>query len=66
MTTMTNTPENTQVTDEQAMDHVRGLLDFIGENPDREGLVKTPRRVINAMRDHFDGYNQDPKKFVER
>jgi len=63
-TEMKNT--NSNVTDEQAMAHVKGLLDFIGEDVDREGLVKTPHRVINAMRDHFAGYAQDPRKFLER
>ena len=50
-TEMKNT--NTTISDEQAMAHVKGLLEFIGEDVDREGLVKTPNRVINAMRDHF-------------
>ena len=57
---------NSNVTDEQAMAHVKGHLDFIGEDVDREGLVKTPHRVINAMRDHFSGYAQDPKEFLKR
>lgn len=56
----------TTVTDQQAMEHVKGLLRFIGEDVDREGLVKTPHRVINAMRDHFSGYAQDPKEFLKR
>jgi GTP cyclohydrolase I len=54
------------VTDEQAIAHVKGLLEYIGEDVDREGLHKTPHRVINAMRDHFAGYEQDPRKFLER
>lgn len=53
-------------TDEQAMEHVKGLLEFIGEDVNREGLLKTPHRVINAMRDHFSGYEQDPKEFLKR
>ncbi len=57
---------NNNITDEQAMAHVKGLLEFIGEDVDREGLIKTPLRVINAMRDHFSGYNEDPRKFLER
>lgn len=66
MTTLTNTTETTPVSDEQAMAYVKGLLEFIGEDPEREGLVKTPRRVIDAMRDHFIGYSQDPTTFLER
>ena len=56
----------TTVTDEQAMEHVKGLLEFIGEDVHREGLLKTPHRVVNAMRDHFAGYNQDPREFLQR
>ncbi len=54
------------VTDEQAMAHVRALLQYIGEDPDREGLAKTPKRVIGAMRDHFCGYEEDPAVYLER
>ena len=66
MTTMTKNNVTEQMTDEKAMEHVKGLLEFIGEDVDREGLIKTPHRVINAMRDHFAGYNEDPRKFLER
>jgi len=60
------TMPKTKVTDEQAMEYVKGLLAYIGEDVDREGLVKTPQRVINTMRDHFAGYSQDPKEFLKR
>ncbi len=50
----------------EAMEHVRGLLGFIGEDPDREGLKGTPRRVIDAMRDHYRGYREDPASYLSR
>lgn len=50
----------------QAMEHVRGLLTFIGEDPDREGLLETPRRVIGAMQDHFRGYHEDPLSYLNK
>jgi len=53
-------------TDRAAMAHVRGLLQYIGENPDREGLRDTPKRVIGAMMDHFKGYREDPAEFLAR
>jgi GTP cyclohydrolase IA len=53
-------------TDRAAMAHVRGLLHYIGENPDREGLRDTPKRVIGAMMDHFKGYREDPAEFLGR
>ncbi|MFG0329074.1 MAG: GTP cyclohydrolase I FolE [Phycisphaerales bacterium] len=48
------------------MGHVRELLRFIGEDPDREGLLDTPKRVIKAMADHFRGYQEDPAKYLKR
>jgi GTP cyclohydrolase IA len=52
--------------DTEAMKHVRGLLTFIGEDPDREGLVETPERVIKAMQEHFAGYAIDPRQFLTK
>lgn len=49
-----------------AMEHVRGLLRYIGEDPDREGLVETPWRVIRAMDDHFRGYAEDPRAYLSK
>lgn len=49
-----------------AMAHVRGLLQYIGEDPDREGLRDTPRRVIGAMQDHFRGYQEDPLSYLAK
>ncbi len=52
--------------DKTAMEHVRGLLQYIGEDPDREGLIETPRRVIGAMQDHFRGYTEDPLSYLSK
>jgi len=41
-------------------------LRFIGEDPDREGLLDTPKRVVKAMLDQFSGYAEDPKKELDR
>lgn len=41
-------------------DHVRALLRTIGEDPDREGLVKTPERVTRALKFLTKGYSEDP------
>jgi len=62
----TPNPDATSPEDQAAMDHVRGLLRFIGENPEREGLRDTPKRVAAAMRDHFDGYHHDPIKILSK
>lgn len=50
----------------KAMDHVRSLLSFIGEDPNREGLIDTPKRVVKAMHEHFRGYNMDPAEALAR
>ncbi len=52
--------------DQRAMEHVRGLLQYIGEDPDREGLLRTPQRVIASLTEQFRGYNEDPRKLLSR
>ena len=47
-------------TKEQAEAAVRVLLQWIGENPDRRGLLRTPARVVRAFQDWFQGYAVDP------
>ncbi|MGQ2908547.1 MAG: GTP cyclohydrolase I FolE [Aliihoeflea sp.] len=56
-TTLEQQPRPTQVEVEAA---VRVLLRWTGDNPDREGLVDTPKRVAKAYREMFSGYDQDP------
>ena len=41
------------------------LLKFVGENPDREGLRKTPQRVLRALKELTSGYHEDPAKILE-
>lgn len=50
----------------QAEESVRTLLLWAGEDPQREGLVDTPRRVVKAYEDWFSGYGSDPMTFLER
>ena len=49
-----------------AMRHVQGLLAHIGEDPNREGLLETPQRVIKAMQEHFAGYREDPASHLAK
>ena len=51
-------------------DHIRKLLEIIGEDPDGPGLIETPKRVLKAYDEWFAGYSQDPfgvlkKQFVQ-
>jgi len=50
----------------EGMKHVRGLLEYIGEDVDREGLLETPARVLAAMHEHFSGYKEDPRDHLEK
>src|ERR1700723_329582 len=45
---------------------VRTLLRWAGEDPNREGLRETPKRVVNAYRDWFSGYESDPADYLRR
>jgi GTP cyclohydrolase IA len=51
---------------EEAEAAVRILLRWAGDDPDREGLRDTPRRVVNAYTEWFAGYREDPEAFLER
>jgi GTP cyclohydrolase IA len=51
---------------EAAEDAVRTLLRWAGEDPAREGLLDTPKRVVKAYRDWFSGYAQDPREYLAR
>ena len=39
------------------------IIKWIGENPTREGLASTPKRLIKAYKEYFKGYSEDPKKY---
>ena len=54
------------VTREQAESAVRTLIQWAGDDPDREGMLDTPKRVANAYKDWFSGYNEDPNDFLNR
>ena len=50
--------------DSRAMDSIKWLLYFIGDDPNREGLKDTPLRIINSWRELFAGYKQDPIQVI--
>jgi GTP cyclohydrolase I len=54
------------VTRDEAEDAVRTLLRWAGEDPKREGLRETPKRVVNAYRDWYSGYAVDPRDYLQR
>lgn len=61
---MTN--KRKKVSQAAAEEAVRTLLAWAGENPAREGLIDTPKRVVEAYRDWFSGYAIDPREYLGR
>ena len=55
-----------QVSDEKAQEAIRTIIQWIGENPDREGLLSTPKRVIKAFKEYFRGYDQNPNEYLSK
>jgi GTP cyclohydrolase I len=58
--------ERSSASRREAEDAVRSLLRWAGEDPDREGLRETPKRVADAYRDWFSGYGLDPAAYLRR
>jgi GTP cyclohydrolase I len=56
-------PRPTRSEAEQA---VRTLLAYVGDNPDREGLLDTPKRVVSAYEELYSGYREDPVEVLDR
>ena len=53
-------------TKEEAQKAVRTLIEWAGDNPDREGLVETPKRVVKAYEEFFAGYDDDPEEILRK
>ena len=56
--------KNQKISDATAEEAVRTIIKWIGENPEREGLKSTPKRVIKAYKEYFQGYNEDPSHYL--
>ena len=51
---------------EEAQKAVRTLIEWAGDNPEREGLVETPKRVVKAYEEFFAGYDDDPEEILRK
>ncbi|NWG72072.1 MAG: GTP cyclohydrolase I FolE [Parvularculaceae bacterium] len=58
--------ERTNADRERAMEAVSELIRWIGDDPSREGLVDTPRRVVDAFLEYFRGYAENPEEYLTR
>jgi GTP cyclohydrolase I len=55
-----------KVSDKEAEDAFKTILTWIGEDPSREGLLETPKRVVKAFKEYFGGYTQDAGQILEK
>ncbi len=63
---VTSESDDNRPTRDEAEKAVRTLLAWAGDNPDREGLVDTPKRVVKAYEEWFSGYREDPVNYLSR
>ena len=58
--------ENNKVSDKEAEEALKTILTWIGEDPNREGLLETPKRVVKAFKEYFVGYTQDAEQILDK
>ena len=60
------TLEVNKVSDKEAEEAFKTILAWMGEDPGREGLLETPKRVVKAFKEYFGGYTQDAEKIFDK
>ena len=55
-----------KVSDQEAEEAFKTILAWMGEDPSREGLLETPKRVVKAFKEYFGGYNEDAGKILDK
>jgi GTP cyclohydrolase I len=58
--------ERNKVSDKEAEEALKTILTWIGEDPNREGLLETPKRVVKAFKEYFVGYTQDAEQILDK
>ena len=58
--------KNQKISDEKAEEAIKTIIEWVGEDPEREGLKSTPRRVIKAFKEYFQGYKEDPTEYLTK
>ena len=54
--------ETNKISDKEAEEAFKTILAWMGEDPNREGLLETPKRVVKAFKEYFGGYTEDAEK----
>ena len=55
-----------KVSDKEAEEAFKTILTWMGDDPSREGLLETPKRVVKAYKEYFNGYSEDPNKILDK
>ena len=55
-----------KVSDKEAEEAFKTILSWMGEDPEREGLLETPKRVMKAYKEYFSGYKENPNKILDK
>ena len=58
--------ETNKVSDKEAEEAFKTILTWMGEDPEREGLLETPKRVMKAYKEYFSGYKENPDKILDK
>ena len=58
--------KNKKISDQEAEEAIETLIKWIGEDPKREGLKSTPKRVVRAFKEYFQGYKEDPASYLKK
>jgi GTP cyclohydrolase I len=59
-------PQYDNATVEKLASHIKSIIEILGEDPNREGLLKTPQRAAKALIDNTSGYNQDASRLIKQ
>ena len=55
-----------KISEKEAEEAFTKIIKWVGEDPSREGLLSTPKRLVKAYKEYFKGYSEDPEKILEK
>ena len=61
-----NNQNSKKISDKEAEEAFKTILHWMGEDPNREGLLETPKRVVKAFKEYFKGYKEDPVQVLDK
>ena len=57
---------SSKISDKEAEEAIKTILEWMGEDPNREGLLETPKRVVKAFKEYFKGYKENPNQILDK